>query len=123
GRPLAARQAGDRRRGGDRLRRRGHLRHRLAAQGGLGPAHPRGRGARRPRLACARRARVPLRPGLTMKMITALIRPERLEAVEEALAAVLDEGDNYRITVDTVEGRGRQAGEVEYVRGRAVKVR
>jgi nitrogen regulatory protein P-II 1 len=58
-----------------------------------------------------------------MKMIIALIRPERLEAVEEALAAVLDEGDNYRITVDTVEGRGRQAGEVEYVRGRAVKVR
>jgi len=57
-----------------------------------------------------------------MKMIIALIRPERLEAVEEALAQVLDEGDNYRITVDTVEGRGRQAGEVEYVRGRAVKV-
>ncbi len=58
-----------------------------------------------------------------MKMITALIRPERLEAVEEALAAVLDEGDNYRITVDTVEGRGRAEGEVEYVRGRAVRVR
>ena len=58
-----------------------------------------------------------------MKMIIALIRPERLEAVEEALAAILDEGDNYRITVDTVEGRGRSAGEVEYVRGRAVKVR
>lgn len=58
-----------------------------------------------------------------MKMITALIRPERLEAVEEALAKVLDEGDNYRITVDTVEGRGRSEGEVEYVRGRAVKVR
>lgn len=58
-----------------------------------------------------------------MKMIIALIRPERLEAVEEALSKVLDEGDNYRITVDTVEGRGRQEGEVEYVRGRAVKVR
>lgn len=58
-----------------------------------------------------------------MKMITALIRPERLEAVEEALAVVLDEGDNYRITVDTVEGRGRAEGEVEYVRGRAVRVR
>jgi nitrogen regulatory protein PII len=58
-----------------------------------------------------------------MKMIIALIRPERLEAVEEALAAVLDEGDNYRITVDTVEGRGRQEGETEYVRGRAVKTR
>ena len=58
-----------------------------------------------------------------MKMIIALIRPERLDAVEEALAAVLDEGDNYRITVDTVEGRGRSAGEVEYVRGREVHVR
>ena len=58
-----------------------------------------------------------------MKMIIAMIRPERLEAVEEALARVLDEGDNYRITVDTVEGRGRQAGETEYVRGREVKVR
>src|SRR2546430_993345 len=57
-----------------------------------------------------------------MKMIIAMIRPERLEAVEEALAAVLDEGDNYRITVDTVEGRGRQAGEVEYVRGRNFNV-
>lgn len=58
-----------------------------------------------------------------MKMITALIRPERLDAVEAALAKVLDEGDNYRITVDTVEGRGKASGEVEYVRGRAVKVR
>ena len=56
-------------------------------------------------------------------MITALIRPERLDDVEDALAQILDEGDNYRITVDTVEGRGRQEGEVEYVRGRAVKVR
>jgi nitrogen regulatory protein P-II 1 len=58
-----------------------------------------------------------------MKMIIAMIRPERLEAVEDALAKVLDEGDNYRITVDTVEGRGRAAGETEYVRGREVKVR
>lgn len=34
-----------------------------------------------------------------MKMIVAIIRPERLEAVEEALKKVLDEGDHYRITV------------------------
>ncbi len=58
-----------------------------------------------------------------MKMIIALIRPDRLEAVEDALAKVLDEGDNFRLTIDTVEGRGRQAGEVEYVRGREVHVR
>jgi nitrogen regulatory protein P-II 1 len=58
-----------------------------------------------------------------MKMIIAMIRPERLEAVEDALAGVLDEGDNYRISVDTIEGRGRQAGETEYVRGREVKLR
>jgi nitrogen regulatory protein PII len=58
-----------------------------------------------------------------MKMIIAIIRPERLEAVEEALGAVLDEGDNYRITIDTVEGRGRQEGEVELFRGQEVHVR
>lgn len=58
-----------------------------------------------------------------MKMIIAIIRPERLEAVEDALGAVLDEGDHYRITVDTVEGRGRQEGEVEIFRGQAVRLR
>ncbi|MCA2981925.1 MAG: P-II family nitrogen regulator [Myxococcaceae bacterium] len=58
-----------------------------------------------------------------MKMIIAIIRPERLEAVEEALGAVLDEGDHYRITIDTVEGRGRQEGEVELFRGQQVRVR
>jgi nitrogen regulatory protein P-II 1 len=56
-----------------------------------------------------------------MKMIIAIIRPERLEAVEEALARVLDEGDHYRITVDTVEGHGRQEGEVELFRGQKVR--
>lgn len=58
-----------------------------------------------------------------MKMIIAIIRPERLEAVEEALGAVLDEGDQYRITIDTVEGRGKQAGDVELFRGQEVRVR
>ncbi len=58
-----------------------------------------------------------------MKMIIAIIRPERLEAVEESLRTVLDEGDNFRLTVDTVEGHGRQSGEVEYFRGQEVKVR
>lgn len=58
-----------------------------------------------------------------MKMIIAIIRPERLEAVEEALKRVLDEGDHYRITVDTVEGHGRQEGEVELFRGTEVRQR
>ena len=56
-----------------------------------------------------------------MKMIIAVIRPERLEAVEESLKSVLDEGDHYRITVDTVEGHGRQEGEVELFRGQRVR--
>lgn len=58
-----------------------------------------------------------------MKMIIAIIRPERLEAVEEALQRVLDEEDHYRLTVDTVEGHGRQEGEVEIFRGRTVRAR
>jgi nitrogen regulatory protein P-II 2 len=58
-----------------------------------------------------------------MKMIIAIIRTERLEAVEEALQRVLDEGDSYRLTVDTVEGHGRQEGEVEIFRGRTVRSR
>ena len=56
-----------------------------------------------------------------MKMIVAIVRPERIEAIEEALASVLDEGDRYRITVDTVEGHGRQEGEVEIFRGQRVR--
>jgi len=58
-----------------------------------------------------------------MKMIIAIIRPERLESVETALRQVLDEGDHYRLTVDTVEGHGRQGGEVEIFRGRSVRAR
>jgi nitrogen regulatory protein P-II 1 len=58
-----------------------------------------------------------------MKMIIAIVRPERLEAVEEALKRVLDEGDHYRVTVDTVEGHGRQEGEVELFRGTMVRQR
>ncbi len=58
-----------------------------------------------------------------MKMIIAIIRPERLEAVEESLREVLDEGDNFRLTTDTVEGHGRQSGEVEYFRGQTLRPR
>jgi len=57
-----------------------------------------------------------------MKMVIAIIRPERLEAVEASLRAVLDEGEAYRITTDSVEGHGRQGGEVEMFRGREVQV-
>jgi nitrogen regulatory protein P-II 1 len=52
-----------------------------------------------------------------MKLIIAIIRPERLDAVQDALRAVLDEADNYRLTVQPVEGHGRLRGEVEYFRG------
>lgn len=58
-----------------------------------------------------------------MKMIIAIIRPEKLEAVEDALRTVLDEGDNFRLTMDTVEGHGRQEGQVELFRGQEVKPR
>ncbi|MHB8874438.1 MAG: P-II family nitrogen regulator [Myxococcaceae bacterium] len=56
-----------------------------------------------------------------MKMITAIIRPDRVDPVEQALREVLDEGDKFRLTLDHVEGHGRQEGEVEYVRGRPVR--
>ena len=56
-----------------------------------------------------------------MKLVIAIIRPERLDAVQERLRAVLDEGDHYRVTVDPVQGHGRQHGEVEFVRGQPVQ--
>lgn len=56
-----------------------------------------------------------------MKLITAIIRPERLEAVQLQLQGVLDEEDHYRLTVETVEGHGRQEGEVEIYRGQRLR--
>jgi nitrogen regulatory protein P-II 1 len=56
-----------------------------------------------------------------MKLIFAIIRPERLEAVQSALQSALDEGDHYRLTVQSVDGHGRQEGEVEYFRGQPVR--
>jgi nitrogen regulatory protein P-II 1 len=56
-----------------------------------------------------------------MKLIIAIIRPERLDAVQNALQRVLDEGDNYRLTVASVDGHGRQDGELEFFRGRPVR--
>ncbi len=58
-----------------------------------------------------------------MKLVMAVIRPDRLEAVRRELQSVLHEGDHYRITVRPVEGHGREEGEVEYVRGQAVRAR
>jgi nitrogen regulatory protein P-II 1 len=56
-----------------------------------------------------------------MKLITAIIRPECLEAVQQELQRILDEDDHYRITVETVEGHGRQEGEVEIYRGQRLR--
>src|SRR5215510_6544404 len=58
-----------------------------------------------------------------MKLIIAIIRPERLESVQRELQSVLHEGDNYRLSVRPIEGHGRQHGEVEYVRGQPVRAR
>jgi nitrogen regulatory protein PII len=58
-----------------------------------------------------------------MKLIIAIIRPERLAAVQEALQSVLDEEDRYRITVDSVEGHGAAQGEVELFRGQRIRPR
>lgn len=58
-----------------------------------------------------------------MKMIIAVIRPDRLEPVQHALRAVLDEHDNYRMTVSSVEGHGAHRGEVEYFRGTPIRPR
>src|ERR1700709_1237125 len=55
----------------------------------------------------------------TMKMIVAIIRPERLEAVQAALGA----HELYLITVSDVRGCGRQRGFTEQYRGNQVLIR
>ena len=54
-----------------------------------------------------------------MKMIVVIIRPEKLEAVQKALA----ERDVYLMTVTDVRGCGRQRGFTEVYRGTEFKVR
>src|ERR1700685_2222626 len=54
-----------------------------------------------------------------MKMVVAIIRPERLEAVQEAL----NHNDVYLITVTEVRGCGRQRGFAEVYRGTEFVVR
>lgn len=54
-----------------------------------------------------------------MKMIVAIIRPERLEAVQ----AALNEVEVYLMTVSDVRGCGRQRGFTEQYRGNQVVIR
>lgn len=53
-----------------------------------------------------------------MKMITAMIRPSKLDAVKEALVAI----DVVGMTVTDARGFGRQKGQVERYRGTEFKV-
>jgi nitrogen regulatory protein P-II 1 len=53
-----------------------------------------------------------------MKLIVAIIRPEKLEAVQHAL----NERDVYLMTVSDVRGCGRQRGYTEVYRGTEVRV-
>src|SRR5271169_5937945 len=54
-----------------------------------------------------------------MKMVVAIIRPEKLEAVQQAL----NERDVYLMTVTDVRGCGRQRGYTEVYRGTEFQVR
>lgn len=54
-----------------------------------------------------------------MKLITAIIRPEKLEAVQTALS----ERDVYLMTVTDVRGCGRSRGYTEVYRGAEFRVR
>jgi len=54
-----------------------------------------------------------------MKMVVAIIRPERLETVQRALS----ERDVYLMTVSDVRGCGRQRGYTEVYRGTEMQVR
>lgn len=53
-----------------------------------------------------------------MKLIIAVIQPNRLEAVKQALADV----EVFRLTVMDVQGFGRQKGQSELYRGHEVNV-
>ncbi|MDB5297174.1 MAG: transcriptional regulator [Phycisphaerales bacterium] len=54
-----------------------------------------------------------------MKLIVAIIRPEKLEAVQNALEAV----DVHLMTVSDVRGCGRQRGYTETFRGGRIPIR
>lgn len=54
-----------------------------------------------------------------MKLIIAIIRPEKLEAVQ----AALNEREVYLMTVTDVRGCGRQRGHTEMYRGAEVQIK
>jgi nitrogen regulatory protein P-II 1 len=54
-----------------------------------------------------------------MKLIIAIIRPEKLEAVQDALS----EREVYLMTVSNVHGCGRQRGYTETFRGGKIQIR
>src|SRR6476469_8454246 len=54
-----------------------------------------------------------------MKLVVAIIRPEKREAVQQAL----NERDVYLMTVTDVRGCGRQRGYTEVYRGQEIQVR
>ena len=54
-----------------------------------------------------------------MKLVVAIIRPEKLEDVQKALNAV----DVYLMTVSDVRGCGRQRGYTEVYRGQEIQIR
>ena len=54
-----------------------------------------------------------------MKLIIAIIRPEKLEAVQ----AALNEREVYLMTVTDVRGCGRQRGHTEVYRGAEMQIR
>ena len=54
-----------------------------------------------------------------MKLVVAIIRPEKLEEVQTALNGV----DVYLMTVTDVRGCGRQRGYTEVYRGQEIKIR
>ena len=53
-----------------------------------------------------------------MKLIIAIIQPNRIEAVKEALTEV----DVFRLTVMDVQGFGRQKGHTEVYRGHEISI-
>lgn len=55
----------------------------------------------------------------TMKLVSCIIRPEKLEAVKEAL----DRQHIIGMTVTDVRGFGRQKGQVEHYRGEEYTIR
>jgi nitrogen regulatory protein P-II 1 len=61
----------------------------------------------------------PFKGSTNMKMIIAVIRPEKLEAVQDALSEV----EVYLMTVSDVRGCGRQRGFTENYRGNKVVIR